>query len=230
MSALQAELTNINDIYTLYKPIIIPAINLLDTDPSLNGNSNYNNCVRRSLLPFLGNALSWLRGTATTQDVNSIKKKVNQLTEAQSTQQEAIVLIVSILNVTRYTAQVNRQHVNIVMDRVDETVQDVNNLYNITTSLATSLSYYQLVLHIRSVLANLWDSLSYIRTVSIHIMDYIDAATTGTISPHILPITDLKQMLSYFEETLPSTMHLPVSSEDTLHFYRYLHTHILTTN
>ena len=34
-------------------------------------------------------------------------------------------------------------------------------------------------------------------------------------------------MLLHIEETLPSTMHLPISSEDTLHFYRYLCTHIL---
>ena len=61
-------------------------------------------------------------------------------------------------------------------------------------------------------------------------MDYIDAATTGTLSPHILPIMDLKKILSYIEETLPPTSHLPVSSEDTLHFYRYLHTHILIAN
>ena len=66
-----------------------------------------------------------------------------------------MVHILSILNVTRYTAQVNRQHISILMDRVDETVQGVNNLCNLTTSLATSLSYHQLVLHIRSVLANL---------------------------------------------------------------------------
>ena len=32
------------------------------------------------------------------------------------------------------------------------------------------------------------------------------------------------------EETLPSTLHLPVSSEDTLHFYRYLCTHVLIAN
>ena len=200
------------------------------TGPSFDGNSNYNKCVRRSLLPFLVNVLSWLTGTATTKDANSIKKRVKQLIAAQSIQQEAIVHIVSILNITRYTAQVNRQHINIIMDTVDKTVHDVNNLYNITTSLSTSLSYHQLVLHLRSVLANLWDSLSYIRSVSMHIMDYIDAATSGTLSPHILPITDLKQMLSYIEETLPTTMHLPVSSEDTLHFYRYLHTHILIAN
>ena len=193
LSSLQTELTNINDVYTSYKPIIIPAINLLATDPSFDGNSNYNKHVRRSLLPFLGNALSWLTGTATTKDVTSIKKRVNQLTAAQSMQQEAIVHVVSILNVTRYAAQVNRQHINIIMNRVDETVHDVNNLYNITTSLSTSLSY-ELVLHISSVLANPQVSLSYIRSVSMHIMDYVNAATTGTLSSHILPITDLKQM------------------------------------
>ena len=34
-------------------------------------------------------------------------------------------------------------------------------------------------------------------------------------------------MLSHIEEMLPSTMHLPISSEDTLHFYRYLCTYLL---
>ena len=34
-------------------------------------------------------------------------------------------------------------------------------------------------------------------------------------------------MLTQIEETLPSTTHLPVSPEDTLHFYSYLYTNIL---
>ena len=34
-------------------------------------------------------------------------------------------------------------------------------------------------------------------------------------------------MLIDIEAELPSTIHLPVSSDDTLHFYRYWHTHIL---
>ena len=66
--------------------------------------------------------------------------------------------------------------------------------------------------------------------VSTHTMDYIGAAMTGTLSPHILPIMDLKKMLSHIEETLPSTLHLPVSSEDTLHFCQYLCTHVLIAN
>ena len=87
------EVTNINDIYTSYKPIIIPAINLLNMDPSFDGHPNHNNHLRRSLLSFLGDTLSWLTGTATTKDVNSIKKRVNQLIEAQSTQQETLVTL-----------------------------------------------------------------------------------------------------------------------------------------
>ena len=230
LSPLQVELTNINDIYDSCKPTIISAINHLTTDPSFDEHVNGNTCHKRSLLPFLGDALRWLTGTATTKDVNSIKECVNQLIETQSTQQETLVHIVSILHITRCAAQVNRHGINILMDKVDETSHDVNNLYNLTTSLATSLSYHQLTLYIRWVLANLWDSLSYIKTVSTHTMDYTDAAMTGTLSPHILPIMDLKKMLSHIEETLPSALHLPVSCEDTLHFYWYLCTHVLIAN
>ena len=216
LATLQVELTNINDIYISYRPTIISAINLLNTDPSLDGHSRHSNHLKRSLLPFLGNTLSWLTGSSTTKDISSIKNRVNQLIEAQSTQQETLVHIISILNITQYAAQVYRHSISVIMDKVDETVQDVNNLYNLTTSLATSLSYHQLILHIRSVLANLWDFLSYIRTVSMHPMDYINAAYNWNTFASCL--------------TLPPTLHLPVSSEDTLHFYRYLCTHILIGN
>ena len=134
---------------------IISAINLLNTDPSFDGHMDSKTHHKRSLLSFLGDALQWLTGTATTKDINSIKAHVNQLTETQSTQQDSLVHIVSILNVTRYASQFNRHSINVLMDKVDETSKDVNNLYNLTTLLASSISYQQLVLYIRSVLANL---------------------------------------------------------------------------
>ena len=116
---LQVELTNISDIYISYRPNIIPAINLLNMDPSFYGHYSHNKYLKRSLLPFLGDALSWLTGTATTKDVNNIKKRVNQLIQAQSTQQETLVHIISILNITWYAAQVNRHSINVLMDKVD---------------------------------------------------------------------------------------------------------------
>ena len=142
-------------MYNSCKPTIISAINLLNTKPLFDRHIHSSTHHKRSLLPFLHDALRWLTGTATAKGVNSIKQHVNQLNEMQLTQQETLLHIVSILNITRYAVQVNRHSINILMDRVDKNSQDVNNLYNLTTSLVTSLSYYQLVLYIRSVLANL---------------------------------------------------------------------------
>ena len=79
----------------------------------------------------------------------------------QQSQQETLIHIILILNVTRYATQVNRQHINILMDAMEKMHQDIPTLYNITYSLYSSLNYQQIILHIQSILANLWDSLHY---------------------------------------------------------------------
>ena len=88
LSMLQAEFTNIEDIYNSCKTTIISAIDLLQTNPSFDGQSQSHICHRRNLLPFLGDGLRWLTGTATTKDINSIKTWINQLIATQSSQQE----------------------------------------------------------------------------------------------------------------------------------------------
>ena len=76
---LQVELTNIKDIYNSCKTTIMFALKLLQTNPSFDGQSQPHIHHRRSLLPFLGDALSWFTETATTKEINSIKTWINQL-------------------------------------------------------------------------------------------------------------------------------------------------------
>ena len=151
--------------------------------------------MQKKFTTFLGDALSWLTGTATTKDIHSIKTWISQLIATQTSQHNTLVHIVLILNITRYATQVNRHSINTLIDPVCTTSQDINNLYNLTTSLATSINFNQMILHIRSVFANLQDSLHYLQTVSTHTMEYINAATSGTLSSHVLPATDLQKML-----------------------------------
>ena len=150
LSTLQLELSNIQDIYNSGESTITSAVQLLNSNQPPTCTS-----CRRSLLPFLGDALSWLTGTATTKDIHSIKMWINQLIAAQTSQHNTLVHIVSILNTTRYATQVNRHNINTIIDAVCTTSQDINNLYNLTTSLATSINFNQMILHIRSVFANL---------------------------------------------------------------------------
>ena len=95
LTTLQLELSNIQDIYKSSKTIITSAVNLLNS----NQLQTITQC-KRSLLPFLGTALSWFTGTASTKDIHDIKTRINQLIAMQSSQCNTLVHIVSILNVT----------------------------------------------------------------------------------------------------------------------------------
>ena len=147
LSMLQIDLTNTEDMCNSCKTTITSAIDLLHTNPSFDGQSQSNICHRRSLMPFLGDALRWLTGTATAKDVNNIKMRINQLIVTQSSQQETLVHIISILNITGHAAQVNRHSINNLMDKVDAASHDINTIYNLTMSLATSVSFHQLIPH-----------------------------------------------------------------------------------
>ena len=116
LTTLQLELSNIQDIYQSSKTTITSAVNLLNSN-QLQTNER----CKRSLLSFLGTALSWLTGTATTKDIRSIKTRINQLIATQSLQCNTLVLIVSILNVTRYATQVNRHRINNLIDAMHTT-------------------------------------------------------------------------------------------------------------
>ena len=68
----RSRINSLNSIHTYYQPLIQAATQLLKKEPSFDGVAASNKHMRRSLLPFLGDALSWLTGTATTKDVDSI--------------------------------------------------------------------------------------------------------------------------------------------------------------
>ena len=97
--------------------------------------------------------------------------------------------------------------------------EDLDRLFNITEILTQCIRYQQMHIYMCTILAHLRDSFTYMRQVAIHIIDYVDAATTNALSPDILPVEHLRKMLTCIESELSSLMHLPISADNTLHFY-----------
>ena len=65
-------------------------------------------------------------------------------------------------------------------------------------SLTISISFHELILHIRSVFANIHDSLNYIWMFSAHTIDCINAATSGsTLSTHLTGHGSTKDPVTY---------------------------------
>ena len=123
-----------------------------------------------------------------------------------------------------------QRKLNEEMDALKKANEDVNILFNITEILTEQLRYHQIYTYVHTILAYLRNCLTYMRQVTTHVMDYIDVAMTNILSPDLLPVEKLRSILRNIESQLPSIMHLPISSDDTLHFYQYLKTHKLLAN
>ena len=75
LQPLQVELDNLHSLFMACKPVFSSAMSILQTQPSFDrkpipplGRKKW------SLLPFLGSALKWLTGTATTKNIKHVKK------------------------------------------------------------------------------------------------------------------------------------------------------------
>ena len=93
--------------------------------------------------------------------------------------------------------------------------------------MTQQIRYQQNYVYMYTILAYLRDSPTFMRQVAIHMMDYLDVGANNILSPDIFYVEDLRSMLRHIESELPSTMHLPISSDNTLHFYQYNNTHAL---
>ena len=164
LQPLQVELDNLHNLFMAYRPVFSSARSILQTQPLFDGKPiPPSRRKKRSLLPFLSSALKWLTGTATTKDIKHIKKWISSLIETQESQQRTMVHIVSILNLTRYKTQVNRQRINIILKELTKSNKDIRALFNITNQLATQVQVQNIILHLRAMLANLRDCLHFMK-------------------------------------------------------------------
>ena len=87
LQPLQVKLDNLHSIFMAYKPVFLSTMSILQMQPSFDGKPIPP--LRRkkwSLLPFLGSALKWLTGTATTKDIKHVKKRISSLIKTQENQ------------------------------------------------------------------------------------------------------------------------------------------------
>ena len=138
LQPLQVKLDNLHNLFMAYKPVFSSATSILQTQPSFDGKPiPPMGRKKRSLLLFLSSALKWLTGRATTKDIKHIKKRISSLIKTQENKWKTLVHIVSILNLTRYKTQVNRQWINITLKELTKSNEDIRALFNITNQLAT---------------------------------------------------------------------------------------------
>ena len=79
-----------------------------------------------------------------------------------------------------------------MIDALQRSNEDLNRLFNISEVLTQCITYQQMYIYMHTILDYLRDSLTYMRQDAIHMMDYVDVATTNILSSDILHVEDEK--------------------------------------
>ena len=181
--------------------------------------------MKTLLMHFLGDAISWLIGTATTKDVTNIKTRIKQLITTQHNQKKTLVHIISILNTTRYATQVNRQHINIVMSVAEK---DTSGCQNTLQHHAFPIQQLELSEDCTPHLLHPGKPPRFSVLKSPYTPWIMLTQQQQAYSHHMYCLYQISKKCYFtLRKHFPSTMHLLISSEDALHFYRYPCNHIL---
>ena len=182
--------------------------------------------VKRSLLPFVGDALSSLFGTATTTEIQDLLSRVNDLSDSQNDVLNVIDSTVTMVNQTIVDVSINRQ--------------TINRLTNVTNYLTNRLDILKdkftddyIVSGLESDMEAVFtDLITTTRDFRKSVMDLetIFSLTENSILPRsLLPPSRFAKILDDMQKALPRELALPFPPSDTDQYFSTSHTQTMRT-
>ena len=179
---------------------------------------------KRSLLPIVGKALSFLFGTVSEDDLHSIKSNINQLSANQRKISHVVEESLTLLNDTREHVIENRQAINNVISAVASLQTQMQNVTqmiqnDIMDLRISSTAYFQI--------NNFIAELKRLATAAKYYMDDLhfkfNMLSLGHLSPSLVAPKRLQNILSEIKGRLPSHLQLTHDPmKDIWTYYRYL--------
>ena len=218
---------NQHERYKFLLNMTIDDLNLA-LDEILNMQSEASNLIdhisnrnKRSLLPF-GGLFGFLFGTASEDDLNSIKADVKQLYQNQIDQTNVLNDIISITNVSRGLINENIKKINGIIDTIinlNETIKNIaGHIGPLYTTRKFMFMHTEFISHhtrIRMATSKVTGDINLIRS-------YLSTFTTGKITPQIIDPKHLRHELLKIHKQLPAKIILPENPTSNIwHYYKF---------
>ena len=179
---------------------------------------------KRSILPFIGSALSFLFGTVSEQDLSSIRRNIKTLSKNQNKIAHVVKDSLTILNSTRTAVGENRKAINTLTDAL-QTLDDKRDgekdaLIKGITELA---SFVQAYAQMDRLMAALKDILHKAQLDMEHLQSQLNMLSLGHLSPITVTPDEFRRVLEEIQTHLPFYLKLPSNPETNLwDFYNIL--------
>jgi len=179
---------------------------------------------KRSVLPFVGDALSFLFGTVSESDLDHINDNVNRLARTQNEVIHIVEQSLSILNASRLEIKENRQSIIELTDAIQTLDTKVDEIKDALGQEIFETRYF-LDLYLRFNL--LTDEIKEMLQGALFYMEnlktQINLLSLGTVAPSLIMPRNLRALLLDIKAHLPRQLSLMGDpSKDIWVFYRHL--------
>ena len=180
--------------------------------------------TRRSLVPFIGQAFSFLFGTVSEGDLGAIKQNLHILRNNQVELAHVVQESLSLINVSRARIAEDRQTLNLIVSDMgalnDQIVNVTQRLDNRIFQLETLLPMYlQLDSMVEEIKQSLQKALIYVE----HLQLQLNMLSIGKLSPSIISPLKLRDLLVDIQTRISAPLRLPGDPKaDLWHFYKTL--------
>ena len=178
--------------------------------------------MKRSVLPFVGEAMSFLFGTVSDKDLENINKNIDILASNQQEILHDLEFTMSVLNATRIEVSKNRRSIMSIIEIIMELDEKIDRLESILEKKLAWLeqfvhTVFQLQFLIDELKLSTQDLIIYLDNLKLEIdMLAVNRMSTGLIKP-----TDLRNILIEIESKIPNNFGIPVDPKlDIWHYYK----------
>lgn len=182
---------------------------------------------RRSLIPFIGSALSFLFGTVSDQDLNSIRRNVHTLSQNQNKIAHVVTESLTILNSTRIAVNENRVEINTLADGLQalearfksEKDQLIRGIVELASFTHAYMQMDRLIARIETFMQKAMSDMKQLQL-------QLNMLSLGHLSPSTISPNEFRQLLREVQSHLPYYLKLPSDPEtDLWDFYNILTCH-----
>ena len=172
--------------------------------------------VKRSLLPFVGDALSSLFGTVTETQLQDILSRLNAVSDTEDGMMSVIDSTVTVLNQTLVDVDVNRKTINKLTDLTQALTKRLDVLSNefMNGYLADSLEA-----DMDTVFTELLSTVKKFRENVQSMESILSLPENGILPRSLLPPVRFAKILDDIQKSLPPELSLPFDATDTDSYY-----------
>ena len=146
---------------------------------------------KRAALPIVGKVLSFLFGTLSSEDLDSIRRNVNALAQNQQKITHVLQESLSILNVSRIEVAENRKSVNELLNAFAELHEDFRNVIIVSNERIFNLDRHVVMNSIIEGLSRLVTEAGFYIE---HLQMQLNMLTLGHLSPSVISPKKLRSL------------------------------------